>query len=62
MSRKINCKCGKYLGEIKDARLARGIVYQCATCASRQVFRSELDRMDGEKSMIDRFKRGFINN
>lgn len=31
---KIHCnKCGKYLGEVRDATLRNGIVYTCAVCA-----------------------------
>ena len=32
---KIECACGKYLGEIRDAKLRNGIVYQCAECAKQ---------------------------
>jgi predicted SprT family Zn-dependent metalloprotease len=36
MSRKIHCMaCGKYQGEIRDAKLARGIKYICAHCSAR---------------------------
>ena len=27
------CKCGAYLGEIRDAKLAKGIEYVCRGCA-----------------------------
>lgn len=31
--RKIYChKCGKYLGEIRDATLRKGILFDCAEC------------------------------
>lgn len=34
MARQINCSgCGKYLGEIRDAKLAKGIDYRCSACA-----------------------------
>ena len=34
MARQINCsECGKYLGEIRNAKLAIGIDYRCAPCA-----------------------------
>lgn len=37
MARQINCtKCNKYLGEIRDAKLAKGIVYCCADCDAKQ--------------------------
>lgn len=33
---KIHCdECMKYLGEIRDAKLRNGIVYQCAECAKQ---------------------------
>lgn len=37
MSKKIYCqKCGKYLGEIRDATLRKGVIYVCMVCNSRQ--------------------------
>lgn len=36
MSRKIHCRdCGKYLGEVRDAKLAKGIKYICAVCSAQ---------------------------
>jgi len=34
MARNIFCrKCGAYLGEIRDATLAKGVEYVCRSCA-----------------------------
>lgn len=42
--KKIHCeKCHKYLGEIRDATLRKGIVYTCSECAKPKYdFASEL--------------------
>lgn len=35
MARNIYCRqCGAYLGEIRDAKLAKGIEYVCRVCAA----------------------------
>ena len=35
MAREIKCSsCGKHLGVIRDAKLARGIDYRCKSCAA----------------------------
>jgi hypothetical protein len=37
MSREINCKlCGCKVGEIRDAKLAKGIVYLCKVCDEKR--------------------------
>lgn len=36
--RQINCKgCGKYMGEIRDAKLRKGLVFLCEPCDGRRV-------------------------
>ena len=30
------CKCGAYLGEIREATLAKGIKYMCRGCAAQK--------------------------
>ncbi len=35
--RKIYCKCGTYLGVIRDATLRKGIVYLCESCNIKRV-------------------------
>ena len=35
--RKIYCKCGVYLGIIRDATLRKGIVYLCEKCDIKRV-------------------------
>jgi predicted SprT family Zn-dependent metalloprotease len=43
----IYCKtCGKYLGEIRDATLRKGVKYQCAKCNSEPSKGNVRDFMD----------------
>ena len=38
MSREIHCvKCGKYLGEIRDAKLRKNIHFICDDCNTRRL-------------------------
>lgn len=34
--RKIYCVCGKYMGEIRDATLRKGLMYLCPTCDKKR--------------------------
>jgi len=36
--RKILCKgCSKYMGEIRDAKLRKGITYLCSECETKRI-------------------------
>ena len=36
--KRIFCKgCGKYLGEIRDAKLRKGMVYLCQNCETKRI-------------------------
>ena len=56
MARKIHCKCGKYVGEIRDATLAKGLTFNCAKCSEpKNIFESELDSIRKKQDYLDAF-------
>jgi len=51
MPREINCyKCQAYLGEIKDAKLRKDILFICRKCSEIKIKRSMED--DASKEML----------
>lgn len=49
----INCKkCKKYLGEIRDATLRKGVVYMCEQCSRTEP--------QGQGDDILKFMKGFM--
>lgn len=58
LARKITCNnCQKYLGEIRDARLLKSIVYLCASCNDSITRKNDFsDLFKGFGSEIKNFK------
>ena len=63
MSRQIHChKCYKSLGEIRDAKLAKGMDYVCSSCKETEnVFQSELKKIKAQRDFLDGFKKNHKN-
>lgn len=63
MSRLIQCKdCAKPLGEIRDAKLAKGIVYTCSTCNVRKpknVFDEQIRNIVAQSDFLKGMKVGW---
>ena len=60
MSKKIHChNCNRYVGEIRDAKLAKGLTFNCAKCTEpeKNVFERELDRIKSHREFLDGLKR-----
>jgi hypothetical protein len=54
----INCKkCRKYLGEIRDATLRKGIVYMCEQCSRPEPQWKEPQRQEDD---VLKFMKGFM--
>ena len=61
-SRKINCKsCKTYLGEIRDAKLKKGISYLCRSCENKRKIAFSRSHMKGaDKHDIPDFMKGLF--
>ncbi len=66
MSKRIICKdCGIYLGEIRDATLKKGILFQCKSCKENDAVKkfkenqSAANNLFSEGPFADIFGGGF---
>ena len=65
--KQIFCKgCGKYLGEIRDAKLRKGMVYLCQNCETKRLAsdmaRNKMKAQDPVNDFMNIFGKNFSSN